>query len=312
MNLHYLFLLSTINENFHLQVFFLCLVAGCMAQWNQNNNWNQQQQQHQQNNNNNNGAPLHYVSIGPQLQGDYKFGYNTGNDGSFREETRNPDGSVSGAYGYLDANGKQKVIRYTAGKDGFKAEGEDIPKAPPAPAPVAPQPAYQPQPQYQSPPAQQYQPQQYQPQQYQPQQYQPQPAYNNYIQPQASQGYSQYAQPQQYTSNQQNSGSYNPFAYHNPAPGAPVGNHVNQLSYSIGGGQPNQYQGWTFAGVFPRAFLDVKVLCWSGLQTQSGLCCVSLKYYLYNEIICLKKYVITPSPPEWYADVYFNDCIRYL
>ncbi|KAG8194287.1 hypothetical protein JTE90_004519 [Oedothorax gibbosus] len=229
------------------QVFFLCLVAGCMAQWNNNNNnqWNQpqpQQYQPQHQQQNSNGAPLHYVSIGPQLQGDYKFGYNTGNDGSFREETRNPDGSVSGAYGYLDASGKQKIIRYTAGKDGFKAEGDDIPKAPPAPAPVAPQPAYQPQPQYQSPPAQQYQPQQYQPQQYQT----PQPVYNNYVQPQPSQYNNQYAaQPaQQYSGQSQNAGSYNPFAYHNPAPGAPVGNHANQLSYSIGGGQSQgQYQG---------------------------------------------------------------------
>ncbi|GFR06855.1 cuticle protein 6 [Trichonephila clavata] len=79
----------------------------------------QDKTQHQ-NNRNNNAAPLHYVNIGAQLQGDYKFGYNTGNDGSFREETRNPDGSVSGAYGYIDASGKQKIIRYTAGKDGSR------------------------------------------------------------------------------------------------------------------------------------------------------------------------------------------------
>ncbi|XP_054722578.1 endocuticle structural glycoprotein SgAbd-8-like [Uloborus diversus] len=214
-------------------VLFPALVALCSAQYPYNPNQYppqpyQPQQQHQQNSN---GAPVHYVSIGQQLQGDYKFGYNTGNDGSFREETRNPDGSVSGAYGYIDASGKQKIIRYTAGKDGFKAEGDDIPKAPPAPQPTAPQPAYQPQPQYQA--------QQYQPQQYQPQQYQPQPAYNNYVQPQPTQNYNQYAAPQQYNSNQ---GSYNPFAYNNPAPGQQAPPPVNLLSYNIGG-QPNQYQG---------------------------------------------------------------------
>ncbi|PRD37877.1 UNVERIFIED_CONTAM: Cuticle protein 6 [Trichonephila clavipes] len=212
------------------QVLFLCLVAGALAQYpyNPNQYAPQPYQPQPQNNRNNNAAPLHYVNIGAQLQGDYKFGYNTGNDGSFREETRNPDGSVSGAYGYIDASGKQKIIRYTAGKEGFKAEGDDIPKAPPAPAPVAPQPAYQPQPQYN-------------PQQYQPQpQYNPQPTYNNYVQPQPSQSYNQYSQPQQY--NSQQAGSYNPFNYHNPAPGQ-TANPVNLLSYNIGGGQQGQYQG---------------------------------------------------------------------
>ncbi|GFS88660.1 cuticle protein 6 [Nephila pilipes] len=212
------------------QVLFLCLVAGSLAQYpyNPNQYAPQPYQPQHHNNQNNNGAPLHYVSIGAQLQGDYKFGYNTGNDGSFREETRNPDGSVSGAYGYLDASGKQKIIRYTAGKDGFKAEGDDIPKAPPAPQPAAPQPAYQPQPQYN-------------PQQYQPApQYQPQPNYNNYVQPQPSQSYNQYSQPQQY--NSQPSGSYNPFNYHTPAPGQ-TANPANQLSYNIGGGQQGHYQG---------------------------------------------------------------------
>ncbi|GIY47942.1 uncharacterized protein CDAR_443661 [Caerostris darwini] len=220
------------NPTMISQIFFLSLVAVCLAQYNYNQNqYAPQNYQHQPQNNqvNNGAAPLHYVSIGPQLQGDYKFGYNTGKDGVFREETRNPDGSVSGAYGYIDASGKQKVIKYTAGKDGFKAEGDDIPKAPPAPQPAAPA-AYQPQ-----QPA--YQPQQshYQPQQYQPApQYQPQPAYNNYVQPQQSQSYNQYSQPQ--------GGAYNPFAYHTPAPGQ-AGNPVNQLSYSIGGGQSNHYQG---------------------------------------------------------------------
>ncbi|GIY21270.1 uncharacterized protein CEXT_94071 [Caerostris extrusa] len=169
------FLFNTLSQRHRLrfsdnptmisQIFFLSLVAVCLAQYNYNpNQYAPQNYQHQPQNNqvNNGAAPLHYVSIGPQLQGDYKFGYNTGKDGVFREETRNPDGSVSGAYGYIDASGKQKVIKYTAGKDGFKAEGDDIPKAPPAPQPAAPA-AYQPpQPAYQQPQSH-YQPQQYQP-----------------------------------------------------------------------------------------------------------------------------------------------------
>uniref|UniRef100_A0A061QLI1 Putative cuticular protein n=1 Tax=Cupiennius salei TaxID=6928 RepID=A0A061QLI1_CUPSA len=94
-------------------------------------------------------AAVHYVNIGKDLAGDYKFGYDTGkgNDGqSFREETRLPDGTVQGAYGYVDGSGQQRIIKYTAGKNGFQVEGDGIPKAPPAPAHAAPaqqqQPAY--------------------------------------------------------------------------------------------------------------------------------------------------------------------------
>lgn len=72
-------------------------------------------------------AKLHYVEIGPSLKGDYKFGYDTGSGPagqSFREETRLDDGTVKGAYGYIDANGKQRIVKYTAGKNGFVVEGD--------------------------------------------------------------------------------------------------------------------------------------------------------------------------------------------
>ncbi|CAN7985286.1 unnamed protein product, partial [Ixodes hexagonus] len=111
-------------------------------------------------------APLHYVSIGTKLEGDYKFGYDTGKgadkSGSFREETRLPDGTVKGSYGFIDASGRQRIIKYTAGKEGFKAEGdiyqegapkdtipEHLQQSPPTyAAPQAPSyPQYQPQPQ---------------------------------------------------------------------------------------------------------------------------------------------------------------------
>ncbi|KFM82788.1 hypothetical protein X975_14434, partial [Stegodyphus mimosarum] len=118
-------------------------------------------------------APVHYVNIGADLAGDYKFGYDTGKGPlgqSFREETRLPDGTVKGAYGILDEQGRQRIIRYTAGKGGFTAEGDIGPNgapgvAPgPAPQPVAAAaPAYQPAPQQYSAPAPQHYsaPQQY-------------------------------------------------------------------------------------------------------------------------------------------------------
>ncbi|KFM76615.1 Adult-specific rigid cuticular protein 12.6, partial [Stegodyphus mimosarum] len=122
-------------------------------------------------------ASVHYVNIGEELAGDYKFGYDTGKGTlgqSFREETRLPDGTVQGAYGYVDETGRQRIVKYTAGKDGFKAQGDIGPeggpgaaaqaapapstyRAPPPQAPrPAPQPAYAPPPQpaYRAPPAQ--------------------------------------------------------------------------------------------------------------------------------------------------------------
>ncbi|GBM01111.1 hypothetical protein AVEN_136656-1 [Araneus ventricosus] len=103
-------------------------------------------------------ASVHYVNIGEELAGDYKFGYDTGkgNDGqSFREETRLPDGTVRGAYGYVDESGQQRIVKYTAGKDGFKVEGDGASEAVSraAPSRPAPQPApRRPEPTYAAPP----------------------------------------------------------------------------------------------------------------------------------------------------------------
>lgn len=141
-------------------------------------------------------APVHYVNIGANLAGDYKFGYDTGKGPlgqSFREETRLPDGTVKGAYGILDEQGRQRIIRYTAGKNGFTAEGDVGPNGAPGVAPgPAPQPVANPHASYRAPqqqynaPVQQYspQPQQYSPpaQQYSPpaQQYRPAPTQSRY------------------------------------------------------------------------------------------------------------------------------------
>ncbi|XP_076320288.1 uncharacterized protein LOC143230496 [Tachypleus tridentatus] len=86
-------------------------------------------------------AIVHKVQIGSELQGDYKFTYDTGESPlgqSYRTETRLPDGSVKGSYGYLDQNNKLRIIRYFAGKEGFVAEGDVSPinSPPPAPQPI--------------------------------------------------------------------------------------------------------------------------------------------------------------------------------
>jgi hypothetical protein len=160
-----------------------------------------------------------------------QFGYHTGQgdkDNSFREEQRLPDGTVKGAYGYVDASGKKHIVKYTAGKDGFKVEGDvnaEIAAAsqathpPPeaAPTTVAP-PRYQPQasPAYNTAPAQpSYQPQ---PQAYQPQASYPasgyqQQAANAYQPSQAyTGGYTPAARPASVGPAPSAYGSYNPSA----------------------------------------------------------------------------------------------------
>ncbi|XP_013771973.1 RNA polymerase II degradation factor 1-like [Limulus polyphemus] len=90
-------------------------------------------------------ALVHSVNIGANLRGDYDFVYDTGKSSlgqSFRKETRLPDGTVKGAYGYLDKEGRQRIVRYTAGKEGFKAEGDVGPDG--IPAGTAPGPAPRP------------------------------------------------------------------------------------------------------------------------------------------------------------------------
>ncbi|XP_076360366.1 uncharacterized protein LOC143252314 [Tachypleus tridentatus] len=149
-------------------------------------------------------APVHFVKVGNKLEGDYDFGYDTGKGPlgqSFRKEVRLPDGTVKGVYGYVDADGKQRTVKYVAGKAGFVAAGdvgpEDVPRGvAPGPAPKQ-QPQYAPPEQYAPAPAQQYAPapaQQYAPppaQQYAPppaQQYAPPPA-QQYAPPRAPANY---------------------------------------------------------------------------------------------------------------------------
>ncbi|CAL1267664.1 unnamed protein product [Larinioides sclopetarius] len=76
-------------------------------------------------------APLHYVNIGRKLDGDYKFGYDTGkgpSGQSFREEIRLADGTISGTYGVVDELGHKRVVHFSAGKAGLLSQEESISK----------------------------------------------------------------------------------------------------------------------------------------------------------------------------------------
>lgn len=62
--------------------------------------------------------------------GSYSYGYE-GADGSFKIETKYPNGEVYGKYGYVDDAGKVREIEYGASKRGFEPAGNDINVAPP-------------------------------------------------------------------------------------------------------------------------------------------------------------------------------------
>ncbi|XP_026474387.1 actin cytoskeleton-regulatory complex protein PAN1-like isoform X2 [Ctenocephalides felis] len=62
--------------------------------------------------------------------GSYTYGYE-GADGSFKIETKLATGEVKGKYGYVDENGKVRVVEYGANKYGFQPAGEGITVAPP-------------------------------------------------------------------------------------------------------------------------------------------------------------------------------------
>jgi len=61
----------------------------------------------------------------------YNFRYSTGDEGPaqiWREERREPDGTIVGRYGYVDPNGEERVVEYRANQDsGFKASGDTGP-----------------------------------------------------------------------------------------------------------------------------------------------------------------------------------------
>lgn len=62
--------------------------------------------------------------------GSYSYGYE-GADGSFKIETKYPNGEVFGKYGYVDDSGKLREVEYGASRRGFEPAGNDINVAPP-------------------------------------------------------------------------------------------------------------------------------------------------------------------------------------
>ncbi|XP_060655348.1 putative uncharacterized protein DDB_G0271606 [Drosophila nasuta] len=59
----------------------------------------------------------------------YSYGYSDEN--AARAEYTTQDGSSRGFYSYVDANGKLQTVKYEAGgRQGFKAEGSNLPQAP--------------------------------------------------------------------------------------------------------------------------------------------------------------------------------------
>uniref|UniRef100_A0A182N0S3 Uncharacterized protein n=1 Tax=Anopheles dirus TaxID=7168 RepID=A0A182N0S3_9DIPT len=62
--------------------------------------------------------------------GSYSYGYEAA-DGTFKIETKYPNGEVQGKYGYVDDGGKLREIEYGASNRGFEPQGTDINVPPP-------------------------------------------------------------------------------------------------------------------------------------------------------------------------------------
>lgn len=62
--------------------------------------------------------------------GSYTYGFE-GADGSFKIETKLPNGEVKGKYGFVDDGGKVRIVEYGANQYGFQPAGDGITVAPP-------------------------------------------------------------------------------------------------------------------------------------------------------------------------------------
>lgn len=56
--------------------------------------------------------------------GGYQFGYDEqhSSGGSFRRESSNGQGAVTGSYGLTDADGRQRIVHYIADAAGFRTQ----------------------------------------------------------------------------------------------------------------------------------------------------------------------------------------------
>lgn len=62
--------------------------------------------------------------------GSYSYGYEAA-DGSYKIESKYPNGEVYGKYGYIDDQGKLREIEYGASRRGFEPAGNEVLAAPP-------------------------------------------------------------------------------------------------------------------------------------------------------------------------------------
>lgn len=62
--------------------------------------------------------------------GSYSYGYEAA-DGTYKIETKYPDGQVFGKYGYIDDQGKLRTVEYGASRRGFEPAGSEIQVPPP-------------------------------------------------------------------------------------------------------------------------------------------------------------------------------------
>ncbi|CAH0553800.1 unnamed protein product [Brassicogethes aeneus] len=62
--------------------------------------------------------------------GSYSYGYEAA-DGTFKIETKYPDGEVFGKYGYVDDTGNLREVEYGASRRGFEPVGNEIQVPPP-------------------------------------------------------------------------------------------------------------------------------------------------------------------------------------
>jgi hypothetical protein len=62
--------------------------------------------------------------------GSYSYGYEAA-DGTYKIETKYPDGEVFGKYGYVDDQGKLRTVEYGASRRGFEPAGNEIQVPPP-------------------------------------------------------------------------------------------------------------------------------------------------------------------------------------
>lgn len=67
-----------------------------------------------------------HVAVTQDTAGNYKLVYELENIA--RNEQRNPDGTLTGTYSYIDPNGQTQQISYNSGAHGFVASGSGIPQ----------------------------------------------------------------------------------------------------------------------------------------------------------------------------------------